>query len=232
MATDATLALLRDRIRGLYAITPDGLAPDDLIARCDAALGAGARVLQLRAKNESPAARRALAQALVRMCRAHHAVFIVNDDIELARVVDADGVHLGRDDGALASARAALPGRLIGASCYADAQRARRAIAQGADYIAFGSVFDSPIKPDAPRAPLMLFDQAADLGVPRVAIGGISRANAAQVRAAGADACAVITDLFGSPDTTPAEVAARAAQLRAILESAVQPTGISPPFAA
>ena len=129
--------------------------------------------------------------------------FIVNDDVELALAVRADGVHLGREDGDLAAARARLPGRLLGASCYDRPELARRAVAAGADYVAFGSVFPSPTKPAADRAPLALF--ALELGVPKVAIGGITLENAPQVLAAGADCVAVITDLFDAPD-----VAARA----------------------
>ena len=147
-------------------------------------------------------------------------LFIVNDDLELARAVQADGVHLGADDGDLAAARAALPNALIGASCYADLERARAAVGQGADYIAFGSVFASPTKPQAVRAPLGLFAQAQTLGVPTVAIGGITRANCAEVRTAGAHACAVISDLFGDAQTTADEVSARARTFRSLLEPA------------
>jgi thiamine-phosphate pyrophosphorylase len=139
------------------------------------------------------------------LCRAHGVPLIVNDDLELALAVDAAGVHLGRDDGALALARARLHGRLLGASCYDRPEVARRAVAAGADYVAFGSVFDSPTKPAAVRAPLALF--ALDLGVPKVAIGGITLDNAPRVLAAGADALAVISDLFDAPDA-----AARASQ--------------------
>jgi thiamine-phosphate pyrophosphorylase len=130
---------------------------------------------------------------------------IVNDDVALALAVDAAGVHLGRDDGELAAARARLHGRLLGASGYDQPALARRAVAAGADDGAGGAVFDSPTKPAAVRAPLALF--ALDLGVPKVAIGGITLDNAPRVLAAGADALAVISDLFDAPD-----VAARASQ--------------------
>lgn len=223
--------LLRAGIHGLYAITPDGLTDADLLARSEQAVAHGARVLQFRVKS-APAApaspsgatadagsRAALARALADACRRHGALFIVNDDPALAAVVGADGVHLGRDDTDIAAARAAWPGLLIGASCYADLKRAAAAVADGVDYIAFGSVFPSPTKPAAVRAPLTLFGQAGALGVPRVAIGGITRARCAEVRAAGADACAVITDLFGDRDTRPDQVAARAREFRLRLEA-------------
>jgi thiamine-phosphate pyrophosphorylase len=130
-------------------------------------------------------------------------LFIVNDDIEIALASGADGVHLGRDDGDLKAARSRLQGKVLGVSCYNSLETARAAVAAGADYVAFGSVFASPTKPGAVRAPLALF--AHDLGVPKVAIGGITAENAPQLLAAGADAVAVLSDLFDAPD-----VAARA----------------------
>ncbi len=186
------------RLRGLYAITP----PD--LSRVEAALASGALcALQYRAKDADAPRRLREARHLAQLCRAHGVSLIVNDDVELALAVDAAGVHLGRDDGDLAAARARLPGRLLGASCYDRPELARRAVAAGADYVAFGSVFDSPTKPAAVRAPLALF--ALDVGVPKVAIGGITLDNAPRVLAAGADCLAVITDLFDAAD-----VAARA----------------------
>jgi len=193
-------------LRGLYAITP----PD--LSRVEAALASGALcALQYRAKDADGATRRREAEALLARCRAHGVPLIVNDDLELALAIGADGVHLGHDDGDLSVARARLPGRLLGASCYDRAELAERAVAAGADYVAFGSVFPSPTKPGAVRAPLALFGRA--LGVPRFAIGGITLENARQVIAAGADGVAVITDLFGAPD-----VGARARQYRRLFE--------------
>jgi len=188
------------KLRGLYAITPKRLD------RVVGAVGSGALcALQYRNKSADAAQRLREARVLAQLCRAHGVPLIVNDDIDLALAVDAAGVHLGRADGDLAAARARLPGRLLGASCYDRLDLARRAVAAGADYVAFGSVFASPTKPAAVRAPLALF--AYDLGVPKVAIGGITLENAPQVVAAGADCLAVITDLFDAPD-----VAARARQ--------------------
>jgi len=109
-------------------------------------------------------------------------------------------VHLGREDGDLRAARARLRGRILGASCYNDLALARAAAAAGADYIAFGSVFASPTKPGAVRAPLELFRDARALGVPLAAIGGITLASAPHLIAAGADLLAVISDLFDAPD--------------------------------
>lgn len=188
------------RLRGLYAITP----PD--LSRVEDALASGALcALQYRAKDADATRRLREARHLAQLCRAHGVALIVNDDVELALAVDAAGAHLGRHDGELAAARERLRGRLLGASCYDRPELAHRAVAAGADYVAFGSVFDSPTKPAAVRAPLALF--ALELGVPKVAIGGITLDNAPRALAAGADALAVISDLFDAPD-----IAARARQ--------------------
>lgn len=189
-------------LRGLYAITPDGLPEDVLLARVEAALRGGARLLQYRDKLSTPSQREKMAPMLCALCRRYGTGFIVNDDLALALSVDADGVHLGGSDGDLAAARRALgPGKLLGASCYADFELARAAVAAGADYVAFGAVYPSPTKPQAVRAPLDLFARCrTDLTVPACAIGGIALNNAAPLVAAGADLLAVITDLFAAPD--------------------------------
>jgi len=185
-------------LRGLYAITPDGLPEATLLAQAEAALAGGAAVLQLRDKSTDAARRLRLAQGLAALCRRHGALFIVNDDVQLALAAGADGVHLGADDGDPLAARQALPpGGIVGVSCYADFARASSAVAAGADYVAFGAVFASPTKPQAPRASLDLLARArAELGVPVCAIGGITLANAAEVIAAGADLLAVVSEVF------------------------------------
>lgn len=181
-------------MRGLYAITPEG---PGLIEKVRAALDGGIALLQYRRKSGT---REELNQ-IVHLAREYRVPLIVNDDVELA--LCADGAHLGRDDGDLSAARRKLKGKILGASCYDRLELAKAAVAAGADYVAFGSVFASPTKPGAVRAPLSLF--ANDLGVPKCAIGGITLANAPQLVAAGADLLAVITDLFDAPD-----IAARA----------------------
>jgi thiamine-phosphate pyrophosphorylase len=188
------------RLRGLYAITPDSADSDALLRRAQAVLQGGPAALQYRNKLAGAAQRRAEALALAALCRRHGVPFIVNDDVELALEADAAGAHLGRDDGALPAARARLGARLLGASCYASLALARAALAQGADYVAFGSAFASPTKPGAIRAPLALFGEARALGVPLVAIGGITLENAPAAIAAGADCVAVISALFEAPD--------------------------------
>jgi len=199
------------KLRGLYAITPDGNDSASVLRKVEGALEGGIAALQYRNKSASPAQRIREAMALAQLCRAHGVPLIINDDLALAIEIDADGVHLGRDDGDLALARAKLPRKLLGASCYNDAGLGRKAVDAGADYVAFGSLFSSPSKPGAVRAPLSLFTQ--DLGVPLCAIGGITVQNAPQLIAAGADLLAVISDLFDAPD-----VKTRALQYRGLFE--------------
>ena len=191
----------RKAIAGLYVITPDWDDTARLLGAVAAALAGGARVLQYRNKHGDRQRRLEQALGLSALANKAGATFIINDDVELALEVDADGVHLGETDGDIARARKRLGARkLIGASCYNRLELAGPALAAGADHIAFGSVFASATKPSARRAALDLFAQARPLNVPLVAIGGITITNAAQVIAAGAAAVAVISDLFEASD--------------------------------
>jgi len=190
-------------IHGLYAITPDCADTADLLYRARQALAGGVQVLQYRNKIVDAALQREQALALRSLTREFGALFIVNDDAQLAAEVDADGVHLGADDGEIAAARARLgPGKLIGVSCYNRAALARQAVADGADYVAFGAFFPSGVKPEAVRATPELLQQ--DYGVPVVAIGGITAENGGQLVAAGADALAVISAVFVADDVAGA----------------------------
>jgi thiamine-phosphate pyrophosphorylase len=188
-------------IAGLYAITPDWDDTARLLRAANAALDGGARVLQYRNKKASAARRLEQALGLSALCRRAGALLIVNDLVELALEVDAEGVHLGATDGDIAAARRRIgTSRWLGVSCYNRLELAGAALAAGADHVAFGSVFASATKPGAVRAPLDLFARARHLNVPLVAIGGITADNAREVVAAGASAVAVIGDLFESPD--------------------------------
>lgn len=196
------------RLRGLYVVTPDAEDIVALAARVEAAIDGGASVVQYRNKTAASAAQRTQAYALAVLCRARDVLYIVNDDPELAAVVNADGVHLGEDDADVARARAIVgPHALIGVSCYNDLARARTLADAGADYLAFGSLFDSSVKPDARRAPLDLLRAARSLGLPIVGIGGIDAGNAAEVVDAGADAVAVISAVFDAEDVEGAAAA-------------------------
>jgi thiamine-phosphate pyrophosphorylase len=188
------------RIRGLYAITPDDTDAVRLAGLVARALEGGIDALQFRVKGGSPAQREDLARTVKALADAAGVPLIVNDDVALAIAVDAAGVHVGRDDGDPAAIRARIgPHRMLGVSCYDDAARAR-AMQGIADHVGFGSVFASPTKPHAVRAPLALFAEARAMGLATVAIGGIDRSNAHLPIEAGADAVAVITDLFGAGD--------------------------------
>jgi len=193
----------RARIAGLYAIADtELLAPDRVVPAVQAAIEGGAALIQYRDKNRSLP--RTIVEAARALCRARGALFIVNDDIELAYAVNADGVHVGRDDASIAAARGRLGrGAIVGVSCYDDLARALGAEAASCDYVAFGSFYASATKPRAARPPLSLLTQArARLRVPIVAIGGITPENGARLIRAGADALAVVAGLFQAPDIT------------------------------
>jgi thiamine-phosphate pyrophosphorylase len=190
-------------IAGLYAIADTAtLQSSEISDAVERAITGGARIIQYRDKSGDRGARERQAAALARVCRNHGVALIVNDEPELAALVGAAGVHLGRDDADAREARRALgPRAVIGVSCYDDLERARTAEAQGADYVAFGSFYPSPTKPGARRASVALLRAARSrLHVPIVAIGGITPENGADLIAAGADALAVIHGVFGQPD--------------------------------
>jgi thiamine-phosphate pyrophosphorylase len=183
---------------GLYALTPDTTDTRWLTQRVDALLDGGCRLLQYRNKTADHALRRAQALALRALCQRRRAALILNDDICLAAEIGADGVHLGRDDSDIAAARRLLgEAAIIGASCYNDFVRAQDAAAAGASYVAFGAMYASASKPQAPLASSSLLIRArAELCLPVCAIGGITLTNAASLIAAGAVMLAVIRDLF------------------------------------
>ena len=214
MFAAATDALRRrrsrvERLRGLYALTPDLDDTALLLGKVAAALEGGATAIQYRHKRAAASLRQTQALALARLHAARGALFIVNDDPPLAASVDADGVHIGEDDGSIVSARELLgPDRIIGVSCYNDFDRARAAVEAGADYVAFGSFFPSSTKPGARHADLGLLQRARSLGVPVVAIGGIDAHNARLLVDAGADAVAVVNAVFVHDE--PADIKAAA----------------------
>jgi thiamine-phosphate pyrophosphorylase len=197
--------------RGLYLITPDDDDTARLTARVAPLLCEGVVWLQYRNKTAAAALRHRQASALQALCAAAGVPLIVNDDLRLAKAVAAAGVHLGEDDGDIAAARALLgDGAIIGASCYDDLARAERAVAAGADYVAFGAFFPTRSKTGTRRASPGLLAAAAALDVPRVAIGGITPDNAVPLIAAGADLLAVIGGVFDAPDPVAAVRAYRA----------------------
>ncbi|VFN03275.1 MAG: thiamine-phosphate diphosphorylase [Candidatus Kentron sp. G] len=196
--------------RGLYAITADSPAGNaDPVNAVQSAIRGGAAVIQYRDKGSDDGRRRREAAALLDVCRAHRTPLIINDDVELAAAIGADGVHIGRHDPSLAAARARLGAQcIIGVSCYNDIERAEAFQAAGADYVAFGSFYPSGTKPDAvPVTVAELREFRERIRLPIAAIGGITPENAPPLIAAGADLVAVIQGVFARPDV---EAAARA----------------------
>ncbi|MBT0959728.1 thiamine phosphate synthase [Denitromonas iodatirespirans] len=206
--------------RGLYLVTPDWDDSARLMTAVEAALAGRPAMLQYRNKTADAPRRLAQALGLRAACRRAGVPFIVNDDLELALHVDADGVHLGRDDGALDAARERLGAdRILGVTCYNELPRADMAVKLGADYVAFGAMYPSPTKPQAVAAtPALLGAARARFGVSVAAIGGITADNAAPLIAAGADLLAVVSDVFMAADVT-----ARAAAYRALFDATRPP---------
>lgn len=196
-------------LRGVYLITPDDQPFPRLIAILSELLPQRPALLQYRDKRASLAERRTRALKLAKLCRRYGVPLIVNDDPELAQEVGAAGVHLGQEDGSLAWARARLgPLAILGWSCYADLKRAQLGASEGASYLAFGSVFASPTKPMAPRAPLALLKKAKEKWrLPICAIGGIGVAEARVLAALGVDLIATISAVFAAADPLAAFLA-------------------------
>lgn len=194
-------------LHGLYAITPDtSHHPSVLAEQVAAAISGGAGVIQYRCKGADAPRRRAQGEALLDVCRAHGIPLIINDDLDLACALGAEGVHLGRDDDDPRAARERLGAQaIIGVSCYDQLARAEAAQAAGATYVAFGSFFPSQVKPHAVRAdPGLLSLARRHLDIPLVAIGGITPQNGGLLIEAGAHMLAVVTGVFTQPDIAAA----------------------------
>lgn len=186
-------------LQGIYAISDEILTPYDILPQClESALKAGIKIFQLRDKSHSDTWLYPKAKELMRLCEAYNALFVLNDRLTLALRLNAPALHLGKDDGAITEARARFKG-ILGASSYGSMQRAQELESLGVDYVAFGSFFPSPTKPNAPRAPLEILESAkATLHIPLCAIGGISTMNISLLK--NADMCAVISALWQSKE--------------------------------
>lgn len=193
---------MKQKINGLYVITPEWADTRKLLDAVRRTLEGKACVVQYRNKSGDVALQHEQASELLTLCREFNVPLIINDNLRLADLIDADGLHLGAEDGSLKEARFILgPNKIIGVSCYANLPLAMDAETQGADYVAFGSFFASPTKPNATPALVSLLHEAKrQLHVPVVAIGGITLDNANTLVQAGADAIAVISALFDSKD--------------------------------
>jgi len=160
-------------------------------------------ILQYRHKTTDASVKLNEAKQLQQLCLRHNTLFIINDDINLAQKIGADGVHLGKSDASILTARQQLGNdAMIGVSCYNDIELAKTAQSQGADYVAFGALFSSQTKPNAPQCPLDVITQAKQvITIPIVCIGGIDFSNQHQAFDAGCVAVAMINALFQSADS-------------------------------
>jgi len=192
---------LSSLLSGLYVIADaECIGYNNIICKTEEILYAGVKVLQYRDKVSTQQERYKLAEQLRILTSDHGCLLIINDDATLAQSINADGVHLGKDDGPIEQARDVLgENKIIGASCYAKFENAYPAISASADYIAFGSFFPSSTKPNAPKADIDLIRHAKqNFDIPICAIGGITPENASHVLQAGADMIAVISTIFNA----------------------------------
>ncbi|MEY4453877.1 MAG: Thiamine-phosphate synthase [Pseudomonadota bacterium] len=187
-------------IKGLYAITPDMADSNSLLLKTQLAIEGGAFMVQYRSKIQDRDVKIQQCAAILRLCREYKIPCIVNDDVDMCRVLEADGVHLGKKDDNIAEVRSILgEDAIIGSSCYDQLNRAKLAQKEGASYVAFGAMFETSTKPNAPRATLELLREAkSQIQIPIVAIGGITMNNAHDVIETGIDAIAVINSLYES----------------------------------
>ena len=193
---------MQTTLKGLYLVTPDWDDTARLVEVSDAALRGGAALLQYRHKTAGDAQRREQASALLALCRRHGKPFIINDYPELCVELDADGVHVGGTDAAVAAVRAQVgPDRIVGASCYGTFELAQAAQQAGASYVAFGGFYPSRIKKYEVSTPVDIVTRARDaIAVPNVVIGGMTLENSAPLVAAGADMVAVISSVYFADD--------------------------------
>jgi thiamine-phosphate pyrophosphorylase len=185
-------------IKGLYAITPDMADLNTLIHKTQLVIESGAFMVQYRSKIQDCDVKMQQCAAILRLCREYGVPCIINDDVEMCRILEADGVHLGVNDDNIAEVRRILgEDAIIGSSCYDQLERAKQAQKEGASYVAFGAMFPTPTKPNAPTASFELLSEAKrEIHIPIVAIGGITVNNAHDVIETGIDAIAVITSLY------------------------------------
>lgn len=196
-------------MKGLYLVTPDWDDTERLLEASESALRGGAALLQYRHKTASPELRREQAQRLQSLCKRYGRPFIINDFVDLCLALDADGIHVGGTDMAVAQVRAAVgPGRIVGASCYGSLQLARDAAAAGASYVAFGGFYPSRVKKyEVTTPPAIVAEAKRELSQPVVVIGGMTQENAQPLVAQGTDMVAVISSVYMTEDP---ERAARA----------------------
>jgi thiamine-phosphate pyrophosphorylase len=200
---------MKKNLSGLYVITDKKLIErDNFIETVEKSIKGGARIVQLREKETFYDEIILLAKELLKVTKKYDVPLIINDSPEIARETGADGVHLGGDDTSIDNARSLLGSEaIIGVSCYNQIERGLNAIKSGADYVAFGTPYNTPTKPDREPTSIEILNKAVNLiNIPVFAIGGITKDNAKAILETGVDGIAVITSVFGSPDP---ETAAR-----------------------
>ncbi|RJX31507.1 MAG: thiamine phosphate synthase [Oxalobacter sp.] len=196
-------------MKGLYIVTPDWDDTAKLVDVTEKALKGGATIVQYRHKTASPELRREQAKALQAVCKQYKVPFIINDHVDLAMELDADGVHVGESDEAIGKVRAIVgPNKIVGASCYGDMELVRKAHKAGASYIAFGGFYPSRIKKYPVTTELDIVKQMKQEipKLPSCAIGGIDHENAVPLVERGIDMICVISSVYFADDP---EAAAR-----------------------
>ena len=185
-------------LKGLYVITDENLTPDDMVhSYVEDALKVGANIIQYRNKTKSDDEVEEVCRTLQTLCRQYKVPFIIDDRPHLATKIEADGIHIGKDDMPLEEARRIFPKGIIGVSCYGSIRKAREAQEEGADYVAFGSFFPSPTKPHSGVISMNVLQKAKEaVDIPICAIGGISQTNIGQIAATNTDMISVVSAAF------------------------------------
>ncbi len=195
---------MNTKISGLYVITDNKLIDrENFVQTVEKAIRGGARIVQLREKDTSQDEIIKLGRELLLVTRQYRVPLIINDSPELASEIGADGVHLGGEDASIENARSLLGDKaLIGVSCYNQIERGLKSVQSGADYVAFGTPYYTPTKPDREPTSIEILEEAVRLitEIPVFAIGGITKDNASRILQTGVDGIAVITSVFGSTD--------------------------------
>jgi thiamine-phosphate pyrophosphorylase len=192
-------------MKGLYLITPDWDNTQQLLEASELALRGGATLLQYRHKTADASLRREQAECLQALCRTYQCPFIVNDYLDLCLALDADGIHVGGTDMSVAEVRAVVgPQKIVGASCYGSMELAHAAHRAGASYVAFGGFYPSRVKKyEVTTQPSIVAESKAEIPLPVVVIGGMTRENAMPLVAQGADMVAAISSVYqaGNPQS-------------------------------
>ena len=195
---------LKQKLKGLYVISDDTLTPDEtLFSQIEQALLGGTSIVQLRDKKNSDDVMIEKIKKLQKLCKEYDALFVLNDKIDLAIELECDGLHIGKSDhDRFDEIRKNYKG-IIGVSCYGDVAMAKDFQDRGADYVAFGSFFTSPTKPNSNIIALeVLKDAKIQLSIPVCAIGGINTKNVDDIVQFKPDMISVINDIWTASDIT------------------------------